>query len=262
MLARLTARWMLIGFIHGVLNTDNTAIAGETIDYGPCAFMDAYHPDKVFSSIDQFGRYAFASQPAVIKWNLARFAETLLPLIADDPNKAIEVANASISRFNEHYEQEYISGLRKKLGFATEMDGDLKLAADLFVRMAQNEADFTLTFRHLSEAAGDESRENDVRALFAEPAAFDEWAKNWRERLSLETQSQDARRAGMRVVNPMFIPRNHRIEAAIADAESGRFNKFQDLLRFWRPYDDQREFAKYAKAPALEEEVRQTFCGT
>ena len=262
-LARLTARWMLMGFIHGVLNTDNTGIAGETIDYGPCAFMDAYHPDKVFSSIDQFGRYAFTSQPAVIKWNLARFAETLLPLIADDPDKAIEAANASVARFNEHYEQEHISGLRKKLGLATEMDGDLELAADLFVRMAQNQADFTLTFRHLSEAAWDANRDADVRALFAEPAAFDEWAEHWRERLSRETQSPDERRAAMRAVNPMFIPRNHRIEATISDAERGQFDKFHELVEVLaRPYDDQLEFAEYAKAPAPEEEVQQTFCGT
>jgi serine/tyrosine/threonine adenylyltransferase len=262
-LARLTARWMLIGFIHGVLNTDNTAIAGETIDYGPCAFMDAYHPDKVFSSIDQFGRYAFASQPAVIKWNLARFAETLLSLIGDDSDKAIEAANASIARFNEHYQHAYVSGLRKKLGLATEMDGDLDLAADLFVRMAQNQADFTLTFRHLSEAAGVASRDADVRALFANPAAFDEWAKLWRERLSRETQTADERRAAMRAVNPMFIPRNHRIEAAIADAESEQFDKFHELVEVLaNPYDDYAEFAEYAKAPAPEEEVQQTFCGT
>jgi uncharacterized protein YdiU (UPF0061 family) len=140
-LARLTARWMLVGFIHGVLNTDNTSIAGETIDYGPCAFMDAYHPDKVFSSIDQFGRYAFANQPAVIKWNLARFAETLLPLIADGADKAIEAANESIARFDGHYHAAYLAGLRQKLGLTLEMEGDEKLAAELLVRMAENKAD-------------------------------------------------------------------------------------------------------------------------
>src|SRR3954452_6311381 len=193
-LAGLTARWMLVGFIHGVLNTDNTAIAGETIDYGPCAFMDAYHPDKVFSSIDQFGRYAFANQPAVIKWNLARFAETLLPLMANGGEKAIEAANASLARFNDLYQKAYLIGLRQKLGLAREMEGDLELGADLLARMAENQADFTLTFRTLSEAAADLKRDMDVRAFFAHPAGFDEWAKRWRERLACEDQSGDAHR--------------------------------------------------------------------
>ena len=262
-LARLTARWMLVGFIHGVLNTDNTAIAGETIDYGPCAFIDAYHPDKVFSSIDQFGRYAFANQPAVIKWNLARFAETLLPLMADGGDKAIEAANASIARFNDLYHEAYLIGLRQKLGLALEMEGDLELGADLLARMAESQADFTLTFRALSEAAADPKRDIDVRALFANPAAFDEWAERWRDRLSRENRSPEARRASMREVNPMFIPRNHRIEAAIADAEAGRFDKFHELVDVLaHPYDDQPEFAVYAKPPMPEEEVQQTFCGT
>ena len=262
-LARLTARWMLVGFIHGVLNTDNTAIAGETIDYGPCAFMDAYHPDKVFSSIDQFGRYAFANQPAVIKWNLARFAETLLPLIADGADKAVEAANASIARFDDHYHTAYAGGLRQKLGLALEMDGDTDLGADLLARMAENKADFTLTFRALSEAAADSERDKDVRALFAQPSAFDDWASRWRQRLSHEDRSAEARRASMQAVSPMFIPRNHRVEAAIADAQAGRFDKFHELVEVLaHPYDDQPEFADYANVPAPEEEVQRTFCGT
>jgi uncharacterized protein YdiU (UPF0061 family) len=262
-LARLSARWMLVGFIHGVLNTDNTSIAGETIDYGPCAFMDAYHSDKVFSSIDQFGRYAFSSQPAVMKWNLARLAEAMLPLIQDGVDKAIEAANTSIARFDHHYESAYSSGLRQKLGLSVEMDSDLELGADLFVRMAENQADFTLTFRGLSEAAADPHREHDVRMQFANPAAFDEWAKRWRERLAREVQSTEDRRVAMLAVNPMFIPRNHRIEAAIAHAETGRFDKFNELVEVLaRPYEDQPEFAEYAQIPTPAEEVRQTFCGT
>jgi uncharacterized protein YdiU (UPF0061 family) len=262
-LARLTARWMLVGFIHGVLNTDNTAIAGETIDYGPCAFLDAYHPDKVFSSIDQFGRYAFANQPAVIKWNLARFAETLLPLMADGADKAVEAANASITRFNDHFNEAYISGLRRKLGLALAMENDAQLGADLLARMAENEADFTLTFRVLSEAAADPKRDADVRALFTKPSAFDEWVAHWRDRLSHEDTPAEARRAGMRTVNPLFIPRNHRIEAAIADAEAGRFDKFHEFVDVLaRPYDDQPDFSDYAKPPTPDEEVLQTFCGT
>lgn len=262
-LAQLTARWMLVGFIHGVLNTDNTSIAGETIDYGPCAFMDAYHPDKVFSSIDQFGRYAFANQPAVIKWNLARFAETLLPLIADGADKAIEAANDSIARFDGHYHAAYVAGLRQKLGLTLEMAGDEQLGADLLARMAENRADFTLTFRALCEAAGDPSRDAEARALFSDSAAFDEWAERWRERLSHEQQSPEARRTSMRKVNPMFISRNHRVEAAIADAQTGRLDKFQELAEvLTHPYEDQPQFAEYAKAPTVYEEVQQTFCGT
>ena len=262
-LARLTARWMLVGFIHGVLNTDNTAISGETIDYGPCAFMDVYHPDKVFSSIDQFGRYAFANQPAIVKWNLARFAETLLPLIAGGGDKALEAANASIQQFDDHYYTAYNMGLRRKLGLTLEMDGDLQLAADLLQRMAANKADFTLTFRTLSEAAADTKWDEDFRALFADPDALDEWMKRWRERLAREDHSPETLRARMRQANPIFIPRNHRIEAAIADAEAGRFDRFNELVAVLaRPYDEQPEFADYAKVPTPEEEIQQTFCGT
>ena len=261
-LARLTARWMLIGFIHGVLNTDNTAIAGETIDYGPCAFMDAYHPDKVFSSIDQFGRYAFASQPAVIKWNLARFAETLLPLIANDPDKAIEAANASIARFNEHYEQEYISGLRKKLGLATEMDGDFELATDLFVRMAQNQADFTLTFRHLSEAAGEQAGTRTCARSSQSPLPSMNGRKSGASvyRVKLELQMNAA--LAMRAVNPMFIPRNHRIEAAIADAERGQFDKFHELVEVLaRPYDDQPNLLNTQRLQRRKKKSSRPFAG-
>ena len=262
-LARLTARWMLVGFIHGVLNTDNTSIAGETIDYGPCAFMDAYHPDKVFSSIDQFGRYAFANQPAVIKWNLARFAETLLPLIANGADNAIEAANESIARFDGHYHAAYLAGLRQKLGLTLEMESDEELGADLLTRMAENKADFTLTFRALCDAARDPSRDAEARVLFSDPAAFDEWTARWRERLSQEQQSPEERRTSMRKVNPMFIPRNHRIEAAIANAQAGSLDKFHELAEvLTHPYQDQPQFAEYAKAPTAHEEVQQTFCGT
>ena len=262
-LADLTASWMLVGFIHGVLNTDNTSIAGETIDYGPCAFIDAYHPAKVFSSIDQFGRYAFANQPGIISWNLARFAETLLPLIADGGDKAIEALNASLARFADLYQQAYLAGLRRKLGLSTEQYGDDQLGSDLLTRMAENEADFTLTFRNLSEAAVDESRDADVRVLFKSPAAYDAWGRRWRERLARDQQPPQERRAAMRRQNPQFIPRNHRVEAAIRDAEAGAFDRFHELAEVLaRPYDDQPQFVEYAKAPEPDEEVLQTFCGT
>jgi uncharacterized protein YdiU (UPF0061 family) len=262
-LATLSARWMLFGFIHGVLNTDNTSISGETIDYGPCAFMDAYHPDKVFSSIDRHGRYAFSNQPAIIKWNLARLAETLLPLISGGDKKAIADANASLAQFDDQYNRAYLAGLRQKLGLATSLDGDLELGTDLLVRMAENRADFTLTFRALSEAAGDDSRDAEVRSLFTNPRSFDEWALRWRARLDQERQAPEARRAMMRAANPMFIARNHRIESAIRDAEGGRYDAFHELCEVLaKPYEDQPAFAHYAQAPAPEEEVTQTFCGT
>jgi len=261
-LAHLVASWMLVGFIHGVLNTDNTSIVGETIDYGPCAFIDAYHPDKVFSSIDRFGRYAYRNQPAIIKWNLARFAETLLPLIADGADKALESATASLNRFDQHYERAYADGLRRKLGLNSAMEGDVELGADLLSLMAESEADFTLTFRRLSEAAADAGSDDKLRDLFGNSAAFDAWAKRWRERLSRENQPEAARQAMLRT-NPAFIPRNHRIEAAIREAEYGRYEAFHQLADvLMRPYDDQPAYAEYAEPPAPEERVLQTFCGT
>ena len=262
-LAALTARWMLIGFIHGVLNTDNTSIAGETIDYGPCAFMDAYHPMKVFSSIDEFGRYAFANQPPIIKWNLARFAEPLLPLMAGDTDQAIAAATEALARFNGLYQEAYLTGLRRKLGLALPLEGDAELITELLDRMAEGRADFTLTFRGLSEASVDASRDGEVRQLFSDPAAYDAWAPRWRERLSREERSAEARAADMRAANPMFIPRNHQIEAAIAEAEAGRFERFHEMVEVLaRPFEDQPRFADYARPPRPEEEVQATFCGT
>jgi uncharacterized protein YdiU (UPF0061 family) len=261
--ADLVARWMLVGFIHGVLNTDNTSIAAETIDYGPCAFIDAYHPDKVFSSIDQFGRYAFSNQPGVIRWNLARLAEALLPLLDADQDKAIAAANECLERFEACYQRAYAVGMGKKLGFAQTRDDDQALARDLLQRMAENRADFTATFRALSETSVEPAPDAEVRKLFSDPSAYDTWAPRWRERLAQEAQAPEARRALMRSVNPMFIPRNHRIEAAIRDAEFGRFDAFQELNEVLaRPFEDQPDFAQYAQPPAPDEEVLQTFCGT
>ena len=262
-LAKLSARWMLVGFIHGVLNTDNTSIAGETIDYGPCAFMDAFDPAKVFSSIDHHGRYAFKNQPAIIKWNLARFAETLLPLFGDDDARAVEIANALLACFDRHYLTTYQSGLNRKLGLTDVSEGDAALGAELVATMAVSGADFTLTFRALSEAAADSSQDGEIRKLFAESSAFDAWVTRWRARLGHEPRSLDDIRAGMRAVNPKFIPRNHRIEAAIRDAEFGEYSRFHELIEVLaKPFDDQPAFAAYAQPPAPEEEVTQTFCGT
>jgi uncharacterized protein YdiU (UPF0061 family) len=261
--AELVARWLLVGFIHGVMNTDNTSISGETIDYGPCAFMDQYNPATVFSSIDEFGRYAYANQPRIALWNLTRLAECLLPLFSDDQDKAVAEAQDLLGAFGEQFNDAYKAGLRKKLGLFSERDEDQLLAQALLDTMAAAGADFTLTFRRLSEAAG--SGDNgEVRALFEEPAAFDEWAVRWRERLAQEPQLSAERASAMRAVNPAFIPRNHRIEAVIQAAVwNDDYAPFDELLAVLaRPYQDQSDFAAYADPPKPDERVCQTFCGT
>jgi uncharacterized protein YdiU (UPF0061 family) len=262
--AGLVARWLLIGFIHGVMNTDNTSVSGETIDYGPCAFMDHYDPAMVFSSIDEQGRYAYANQPRIALWNLTRLAECLLPLLAEQQDQAIADAQAALGGFAEAFTTAYQGGLRAKLGLFSERDGDQALAQDLLDAMAKNQADFTLTFRRLSEAAQDPVEDADVRKLFAEPAAYNEWAVRWRQRIGEEPQDAAARRTAMRAVNPAFIPRNHRIEAVIeAAAHRDDFAPFEELLTVLsKPYEDQPANAEYASPPEPEQRVLQTFCGT
>lgn len=261
--ADLVARWLLVGFIHGVMNTDNCSISGETIDYGPCAFMDHYDPAQVFSSIDEQGRYAYANQPRIALWNLTRLAECLLPLFSDDKDKAIEQAQAILSEFAEKFTTAYQAGLRAKIGLFTARDGDEALVQDLLDAMAKNQADFTLTFRRLADLALD--AENDgARQLFAEPAAFNEWAVRWRQRIAEDPQSPAERHAAMRTVNPAFIPRNHRVEAVIqAAVTNDDYVPFEQLLTVLaKPFEDQPEYAGYADPPQPEQRVTQTFCGT
>jgi serine/tyrosine/threonine adenylyltransferase len=261
--AELVARWLLVGFIHGVMNTDNTSISGETIDYGPCAFMDQHDPATVFSSIDEFGRYAYANQPRIALWNLTRFAESLLPLFDDDKDKAVEQAQTELGGFADIFNAAYKTGLRSKLGLFTEQADDQALAQDLLNAMTQGKADFTLTFRRLSDAAGDGDLGN-VRALFEEPAAFDAWAARWLARTAMEPQSASERQAAMGAVNPAFIPRNHRVEAVIrAAVDHDDFAPFEELLTVLaKPYADQPDFAAYMQPPEPEQRVLQTFCGT
>ena len=262
--AQLIARWLLVGFIHGVMNTDNSSISGETIDYGPCAFMDAYDPAAVFSSIDEQGRYAYANQPRIALWNLTRLAECLLPLFSDQQDKAIEEAQLVLGGFAEAFTAAYQAGLRNKLGLFTARDDDPALAQDLLDAMAGNQADFTLTFRRLSDAALDPGGDAEVRRLFAEPTAYDEWSARWRQRISDEPRDPAARQAAMRSVNPAFIPRNHLIEAVI-DAAVNRddFAPFEQLLVVLsKPYQDQPTLAGYAEPPKPHQRVLQTFCGT
>lgn len=264
--AALISDWMLVGFVHGVMNTDNMSIAGETIDYGPCAFMDAYHPATVFSSIDQMGRYAYGNQPGIAHWNLARLAEALLPLLDEDEKQAVNKAQDALGAFGARFEAAFHEGLRRKIGLFSEREGDVELLKKLLHTMAENEADFTLTFRRLSLSDADEpaAGEEAVRGLFRDPGAYDRWAGQWRQRISLEAQDGESRRAAMRAVNPAFIPRTHRLEAAIqAAVERDDFAPFNELVGVLSsPYKDQPAFSRYADPPRPEERVLQTFCGT
>lgn len=262
--AELVARWLGVGFVHGVMNTDNTSISGETIDYGPCAFLDEYHPRKTFSSIDQNGRYAFGNQPRIAQWNLARLAETLLPHVDDDEEVAVREATVRLERFGSLFEAAYARVLRQKLGLALEEADDARLASDLLERLAESEVDFTVFFRRLCASLTDPAADAATASTFAHPDAFHDWAASWRKRLAIETSSPEARAAAMRRANPAFIPRNHRLEEAIEAAVSREdFAPFETLVRVLaRPYDDQPEAAHLAEPPRPEERVERTFCGT
>lgn len=262
--AELIPRWLHVGFIHGVMNTDNMSIAGETIDFGPCAFIDEYDPATVFSSIDQWGRYAYANQPTIGQWNLARFAECLLPLLNDDADAAIEEATEALRAFAPRFERAYHTGLLGKIGLTTERDGDVELARDLLDAMHANGADFTNTFRRLADAAGGVERDEPVRELFLDPASFDRWAERWRRRLEEEPGDAGARREAMRRVNPAYIPRNHQVEAVIrAAVDRGDFAPFEELLAVLaNPFDDQPDYLRYTQPPEPHERVHATFCGT
>jgi len=262
--AALVADWMLVGFIHGVMNTDNMAISGETIDYGPCAFMDAYHPNTVFSSIDHNGRYAYVNQAAIAQWNLTRFAETLLPLIDADEDKAIGLATDAVAPFIAQFDARFLEGMRRKIGLANAADGDVQLVKRLLSAMQNAGADFTLTFRRLAQAAESAEAESALCELFPEQTAIRSWLQDWRRRLNSDPTSQEERAARMRQVNPAFIPRNHRVEAALnAASAQGDPEPFRRLLRILqRPFEEQPEFAEYAQPPQPSERVYRTFCGT
>jgi len=266
--ARLIACWMQFGFIHGVMNTDNMSIAGETIDYGPCAFMDGYRHERVFSSIDRYGRYAYNSQPGIGLWNLVRLAETLAPLLAAEMEDAVAIAQTHLATYKDQYETAWLAGMRAKCGLAAGAasdEEDRALIAALFDAMDDNEADFTLTFYYLSRLGAEASeRDMDARRLFTKPAKFDDWLGRWRERLKSETKSDAARQHAMQAVNPVYIPRNHQIEAAIRAAEDrGDFSVFHELhAMLQNPYVEQSGNERYRQPPAPDEMVTKTFCGT
>ena len=260
--ARLVAQWMTLGFVHGVMNTDNTSISGETIDYGPCAFMEAFDPRQVFSSIDMQGRYGFTNQPHAMHWNLTRLAEALLPLLAANEAAAVESATEALATFAPQFEAAYGHGLGRKLGFTNPAEGDLALAEELLALMAASHADFTLTFSRLTEAAAAPDRLPAARELFADTAAFDRWAARWQARLSAEPAGSLA--ATMRAANPVHIPRNHQVQAMI-DAAVRRedFEPFRLLLEaVTHPFDPRPEWTHLAVPAQPGERVTQTFCGT
>jgi len=261
--ASLVSRWLGIGFLHGVMNTDNTSISGDTLDYGPCAFLDAYSPIKTFSSIDHRGRYAFANQPRIAQWNLARFAETLLPLLADAEDDAIRLATERLERFPRVFAAHHDRVMRGKLGLGGAEDDDPTLIADLLERLASSQVDYTVFFRALCASAEDPAGDLQVAALFEHPAAFHGWAEAWRARLRRDPTPPRVRAEAMRRANPAFIPRNHRVEQAIAAATVGDLGPFETLVRVLaRPYDEQPEDRHLAEPPRPEERVEQTFCGT
>ena len=258
---------MLFGFIHGVMNTDNTSIAGETIDYGPCAFMEAYEPSKVFSSIDQMGRYAFSNQPPAAQWNLIRLAESLLDLLEHEEGSkqsALISANEALAEFGPKFEGSRLAGFRRKLGLFTAHPGDAALVQSLLDCMAANRADFTLTFRQLSVGGAAQQTPFAGQTPFPGSPDFDSFVMAWRLRLKQETISEHERSSAMRKVNPIFIPRNHLVENVIDSAVSRQdFKPFEDLLgAVSQPYEDRPGLEQFSRPARPEECVSQTFCGT
>jgi uncharacterized protein YdiU (UPF0061 family) len=253
----LVIHWLRIGFIHGVMNTDNMSIAGETIDYGPCAFLDEYHPEKTFSSIDHAGRYAFANQPQITQWNLARLAEAILPLLDDDQSVAMQLAEKTIDSFREPFKAGWLSMMRQKLGLLSAEQEDKALIGDFLQWMQGQHADYSKSFYDLTKA------ELPQEARYHEPS-FQSWYDKWQARLDRNEGSREEARSLMARVNPVRIPRNHQVEAALMAAEEeGDFQPVKRLLEAIRePYTEKEEFADYETPPTSSQRVMQTFCGT
>ena len=251
---KLVVNWMRVGFIHGVMNTDNMAISGETIDYGPCAFMDHYNPKTVFSSIDQLGRYSFSNQPPITKWNLSRFAECLIPLIDKSEDKAIQLASEIIDNFQNIYEEKWLNMMRDKLGLFGKSKDDKKLIDDLLTWMEKNKADYTNTFCYLMNVKiGNNSLYDDKE--------FINWSKNWKNRISINDNSKEKSLELMKETNPIIIPRNHKVEEALKSANEDNLEVMNKLLsKFDNPYGEQKGIEDY-QLPSLDDNY-QTFCGT
>lgn len=260
--AALLAAWMQVGFIHGVMNTDNMTLSGETIDYGPCAFMDRYDPDTVFSSIDHHGRYAWGNQPGIAGWNLARLAETLLPLLDADADRAVVKATELVNGFIDRYERHWLAGQRARLGLTLAEPGDLALAQGFLASMEGQGVDFTQAWRALAGAA--EGDVQPLRQLYADATAFDRWRLDWQARLAREPGAPADRAAAMRRVSPVYIPRNHLVEAALESAvEHGDLGPFRALLSVLaRPFDEEPGNEVYAQPAPVGGLPYLTYCGT
>lgn len=254
--AALVAQWLLVGFVHGVMNTDNMAVSGETIDYGPCAFLDAYDPATVFSSIDHHGRYAYANQPSIAHWNLARLAESLLPLFDADEERAVDIARGVLATFPDRFARYHLAGARAKLGLVTEEEGDRDLFAALLGWMNDAHADFTATFARLAGLAA-------AAPATDEAPAFRDWIATWQARLARQPGTPAAAAARMRRVNPVVIPRNHRVEEALAAAEAGDLALVHRLVAAIRdPFGETADHAAYRDGPPAGCGPYRTFCGT
>ncbi len=259
--ASLLAKWMTVGFVHGVMNTDNMAISGETIDYGPCAFIDAYDRQTVFSSIDSRGRYAFGNQPSIAQWNLARLAETLLPLIDSNEEESIRIAKEELQRFASHYTDFWLDAMRAKLGLTTQADEDVELINGLYALMESQRVDFTQLFRSLAKAVVGDSAPS--RVLFDDDEKWRDWLARYSARAGQEQISAQDRAKAMDAVNPIYIPRNHKVEEALQRAIAGDLSKFETLLTVLSdPYTEQPRFGEYALPAPASFGHYTTFCGT
>jgi len=251
---QLVVNWMRVGFIHGVMNTDNMTLSGETIDYGPCAFMDHYDPKTVFSSIDKYGRYSFSNQPPITKWNLARFAECLIPLIHKDENEAIKIAGEVIDNFQNIYEEKWLNMMRDKLGMFGEDKNDKKLVDDLLVWMKKNKADYTNTFCHLMNIKINNKK-------IYKDQNFINWSNAWQKRILINNNLKDKSLKLMKDTNPIIIPRNHKVEEALIAASKNNIQSMNELLTVLsKPYENQKNIENY-QSPSTDKEYR-TFCGT
>jgi uncharacterized protein YdiU (UPF0061 family) len=262
--ASLIAGWMQVGFIHGVMNTDNMAISGETIDYGPCAFMDTYDPKTVFSSIDHAGRYAYANQSKIGQWNLTSLAECLLPLLGKDEKKVASLAQEIIDEFPSKFTTYWLRGMRGKLGLVTARTEDPAVVQQLLDLMQKHGADYTLVFRQLCDAVNRKSNIEGLNKIFSGDSLWVDWLARWHQRLEQEPRASEEVAESMRRINPVFIPRNHLVEQAINFAvEKNDFSKMDTLQKLLAsPYSDQPSYSKYSNPPKPEERIYQTFCGT
>lgn len=262
--AALIAKWMHVGFVHGVMNSDNTSISGETIDYGPCAFMDSYDPATVFSSIDHHGRYAYGNQPNIAQWNIACLGECLLPLIHPDRNKAIGIAEEILDSFQDKFRKYWLSGMYKKIGLTQNEPEDINLLEQLLELMKENKTDYTLTFRYLSDAIENDTGNSNFEKQFLSQNKISEWLVSWRKRLKIQSASFKKIKMSMQKENPAFIPRNHRIEKAIYEAVDNNDYSYMDhlILLLNKPYQDQPNNSEYMHPPEKPDHNYQTFCGT